>query len=61
MLQFVTLLVATFPLFPFTQAVPAANLDAPKLTLPWGTYIAEPYGNDGSVSLSFITIEEVLH
>lgn len=24
--------------------------DTPKLTLPWGTYEAEPYGGNGEVS-----------
>jgi hypothetical protein len=24
--------------------------EAPKLSLPWGTYVGKPYGEDGQVS-----------
>ena len=57
MFQFLTVLVAAFSLVSFIQAKPATSLDNAKLTLPWGTYVAEPYGNGGSVSFRIVEIQ----
>lgn len=57
MFQLLTVLVAAFSLVSFIQAKPGTSLDKAKLTLPWGTYVAEPYGDEGSVSFRIIEIQ----
>lgn len=57
MFQLLTVLVAAFSLVSFVQAKPATSLDKAKLTLPWGTYVAEPYDDDGSVSPRIVEIQ----
>ena len=59
MFQFLSTFIAVLPLVCFIQAKPARNTGTANLTLPWGTYIAEPPKDDYStVSLRIVTIEQ---
>jgi hypothetical protein len=59
MFQFLSAFVAILPLVCFIQAKPAINTGTAKLTLPWGTYIAEnPKDEDPPVSLRIVTIKQ---
>ncbi len=60
MFQLLTVLVAALPFLSFVHAKHVTNDDKAKLTLPWGTYEAEPYGEDESVSLRPIPIKEYI-
>ena len=46
--------LAVLPLLSCIQARATTAPETPKLTLPWGTYLAEPYGEEGLVSLRTI-------
>ena len=59
MFQFLTCFVAILLLLSSIQAKPTTNADTAKLTLPWGTYVAEPPKSDSdTVSLTIVTIEQ---